>query len=154
MGKLWAFFGAGGFSALLDGTSAVLLEYTDHPDHLMVWNWAFSPRHGRLPLPDKASYISILLIAYQLDVWHNYCLKNVNDWFPFLCSACSLQLKRLVGKLRSKGTVYKKNRQEIAELKAEYAILQQTEEILKQRHEDVQQKLVTYLHRVRLPKEI
>ncbi|TWW60713.1 intraflagellar transport protein 81 homolog isoform X1 [Takifugu flavidus] len=53
------------------------------------------------------------------------------------------ELKRLVGKLRSKGTVYKKNRQEIAELKAEYAILQQTEEILKQRHESVQQKLQT-----------
>lgn len=51
-----------------------------------------------------------------------------------------------MGKLRSKGTVYKKNRQEIAELKVEYAILQQTEEILKQRHENVQQKLVTYVY--------
>ncbi|CAG02472.1 unnamed protein product, partial [Tetraodon nigroviridis] len=51
------------------------------------------------------------------------------------------ELKRLVGKLRSKGTVYKKKRQEIAELKAEYAVLQQTEDILKQRHEDIQQKL-------------
>lgn len=69
-------------------------------------------------------------------------LLNVNGWFPFLSSACSLQLKRLVGKLRSKGTVYKKKRQEISELKAEYAVLQQTEEILKQRHEDIQQKLV------------
>lgn len=66
----------------------------------------------------------------------------MNDWFPFLCPASSLQLKRLVGKLRSKGTVYKKKRQEIAELKAEYAVLQQTEDILKQRHEDIQQKLV------------
>lgn len=47
-----------------------------------------------------------------------------------------------MGKLRSKGTVNKRKRQEIAELKAEYGVLQRTEEILKQRHETVQQKLV------------
>ncbi|XP_034452276.1 intraflagellar transport protein 81 homolog [Hippoglossus hippoglossus] len=51
------------------------------------------------------------------------------------------ELKRLVVKLRSKGTVFKKKRQEIAEMKAEYGVLQRTEEILKQRHETVQQKL-------------
>lgn len=45
--------------------------------------------------------------------------------------------------MRSKGTVYKKKRHEIAELKAEYGVLQRTEEILKERHETVQQKLVT-----------
>ncbi|TMS03438.1 Intraflagellar transport protein 81-like protein [Larimichthys crocea] len=43
------------------------------------------------------------------------------------------ELKRLLVKLRSKGTVYKKKRQEIAELKAEFGVLQRTEEILKQR---------------------
>ncbi|KAM9360323.1 intraflagellar transport protein 81 homolog [Symphorus nematophorus] len=53
------------------------------------------------------------------------------------------EVKRLVAKLRSKGTVYKRKRQEIAELKAEYGVLQRTEEILKQRHETVQQKLQT-----------
>uniref|UniRef100_A0A671WZF3 Intraflagellar transport protein 81 homolog n=1 Tax=Sparus aurata TaxID=8175 RepID=A0A671WZF3_SPAAU len=53
------------------------------------------------------------------------------------------ELKRLVVKLRSKGTVYKKKRQEIAELKAEYGVLQRTEEILRERHEMVQQKLQT-----------
>ncbi|XP_078106521.1 LOW QUALITY PROTEIN: intraflagellar transport protein 81 homolog [Sander vitreus] len=53
------------------------------------------------------------------------------------------ELKRLVVKLRSKGTVFKKKRQEIAELKAEYGVLQRTEEILRQRHETVQQKLQT-----------
>uniref|UniRef100_A0A3Q3X3K2 Intraflagellar transport protein 81 homolog n=1 Tax=Mola mola TaxID=94237 RepID=A0A3Q3X3K2_MOLML len=53
------------------------------------------------------------------------------------------EMKRLVGKLRSKGTVYKKRRQEIAELKAEYGVLQRTEEILRQRHETVQEKLQT-----------
>lgn len=41
--------------------------------------------------------------------------------------------------------MYKKQRQEITELKAEYAVLQQTEDILKQRHEDIQQKLVIYV---------
>ncbi|KAI3372262.1 hypothetical protein L3Q82_022764, partial [Scortum barcoo] len=51
------------------------------------------------------------------------------------------ELKRLVAKLRSKGTVYKKKRQEMAELKAEYGVLQRTEEILKERHDTVQQKL-------------
>lgn len=51
------------------------------------------------------------------------------------------EMKRLVAKLRSKGTVYKKKRQEIAELKADYGVVQRTEEILKQRHDAVQQKL-------------
>ncbi|KAM7017665.1 intraflagellar transport protein 81 homolog [Tautogolabrus adspersus] len=53
------------------------------------------------------------------------------------------ELKRLVMKLRSKGTMYKKKRQEMAELKAEFGVLQRTEEILKQRHETVQEKLQT-----------
>lgn len=52
-------------------------------------------------------------------------------------------MKRLVMKLRSKGSVHKKKRQEMAELTAEYGVLQRTEEILRQRHEAVQQKLVT-----------
>ncbi|KAM4617060.1 intraflagellar transport protein 81 homolog [Polymixia lowei] len=51
------------------------------------------------------------------------------------------ELKRLVVKLRSKGTVHKKKRQELAELKAEYGVLQRTEEILRQRHEAIQQQL-------------
>ncbi|XP_006797568.1 intraflagellar transport protein 81 homolog [Neolamprologus brichardi] len=51
------------------------------------------------------------------------------------------EMKRLVAKLRSKGTVYKKKRQEIAELKADYGVVQRTEELLKQRHDAVQQKL-------------
>lgn len=42
--------------------------------------------------------------------------------------------------------MYKKKRQEIAELTAEYGVLQRTEEVLKERHETVQQKLVTSLH--------
>ncbi|KAM4578803.1 intraflagellar transport protein 81 homolog [Fundulus diaphanus] len=53
------------------------------------------------------------------------------------------ELKRLVAKLRSKGTTYKKKKQEIAELRAEYGVLQRTEEILKRRHDTVQQKLQT-----------
>uniref|UniRef100_A0A4W6G779 Intraflagellar transport protein 81 homolog n=1 Tax=Lates calcarifer TaxID=8187 RepID=A0A4W6G779_LATCA len=53
------------------------------------------------------------------------------------------ELKRLVVKLRSRGTVFKKKRQEITELKAEYGVLQRTEEILRQRHETIQQKLQT-----------
>ncbi|KAM3868391.1 intraflagellar transport protein 81 homolog [Diretmus argenteus] len=53
------------------------------------------------------------------------------------------ELKRLVVKLRSKGTVYKKKRQDIAEMKAEYGVLQRTEEILKQKHETIQQQLQT-----------
>ncbi|XP_014904598.1 intraflagellar transport protein 81 homolog isoform X2 [Poecilia latipinna] len=53
------------------------------------------------------------------------------------------ELKRLVAKLRSKGTTYKKRRQELAELRAEYGVLQRTEELLRQRHDIVQQKLQT-----------
>ncbi|KPP60497.1 hypothetical protein Z043_121502, partial [Scleropages formosus] len=51
------------------------------------------------------------------------------------------EFKRFVAKLRTKGTVFKKKRQELAELRAEYGVLQRTEEILKQRHEAIQQQL-------------
>ncbi|XP_060106128.1 intraflagellar transport protein 81 homolog [Heteronotia binoei] len=51
------------------------------------------------------------------------------------------EFKRYVNKLRSKNTLYKKKRLEIAEITAEYGILQRTEELLQQRHEDVQQQL-------------
>uniref|UniRef100_H3BA04 Intraflagellar transport protein 81 homolog n=1 Tax=Latimeria chalumnae TaxID=7897 RepID=H3BA04_LATCH len=53
------------------------------------------------------------------------------------------EFKRYVSKLRSKSTVFKKKRQEIAELRAEYGVLQRTEELLKQRHEAMQQQLQT-----------
>ncbi|CAM2103032.1 unnamed protein product [Caretta caretta] len=51
------------------------------------------------------------------------------------------EFKRYVNKLRSKNTFYKKKRVEIAEITAEYGILQRTEELLKQRHEAIQQQL-------------
>ncbi|XP_046904575.1 intraflagellar transport protein 81 homolog [Hypomesus transpacificus] len=51
------------------------------------------------------------------------------------------EFKRFLAKLRSKGTVYKKKRQEIAEMKAEFGVLQRTEEVLRQRHEAGQQQL-------------
>ncbi|XP_069475660.1 intraflagellar transport protein 81 homolog [Ambystoma mexicanum] len=53
------------------------------------------------------------------------------------------EFKRYVNKLRGKSTVFKKKRQELAELRAEHGVLQRTEEILKQRHESVQQQLQT-----------
>ncbi|KAJ7309778.1 hypothetical protein JRQ81_007845 [Phrynocephalus forsythii] len=51
------------------------------------------------------------------------------------------EFKRYVNKLHSKNTVYKKKRLEIAELTAEYGILQRTEELLRQRHEEILQQL-------------
>ncbi|XP_053557709.1 intraflagellar transport protein 81 homolog [Bombina bombina] len=51
------------------------------------------------------------------------------------------EFKRYVSKLRGKSSVYKKKRQELAELSAEYGVLQRTEEILKQRHDSMQQHL-------------
>ncbi|XP_030901392.1 intraflagellar transport protein 81 homolog [Melopsittacus undulatus] len=51
------------------------------------------------------------------------------------------ELKHYVNKLRSKNTFYKKKRLEVAEITAEYGILQRTEELLKQRHEAIQQQL-------------
>ncbi|XP_033076542.1 intraflagellar transport protein 81 homolog isoform X3 [Trachypithecus francoisi] len=53
------------------------------------------------------------------------------------------EFKRYVSKLRSKSTVFKKKHQIIAELKAEFGLLQRTEELLKQRHENIQQQLQT-----------
>lgn len=63
------------------------------------------------------------------------------EWSEFLLSLP--QFKQYVNKLRSKNTFYKKKRLEIAEITAEYGILQRTEELLRQRHEAIQQQLVT-----------
>ncbi|RXM98355.1 Intraflagellar transport protein 81-like [Acipenser ruthenus] len=52
------------------------------------------------------------------------------------------EVKRLVNKLRGKNVIFKKKRQVLTDLKREYGILQRTEEILKQRHETMQQQLV------------
>ena len=52
------------------------------------------------------------------------------------------QFKRYVNKLRSKSTIYKKKRQEIAELRAELGVLTRTEEILRHRDENINQQLV------------
>ncbi|NXH10950.1 IFT81 protein, partial [Bucco capensis] len=51
------------------------------------------------------------------------------------------EIKHYVNKLRSKNTHYKKKRLEIARITADYGILQRTEELLKQRHEAIQQQL-------------
>ncbi|XP_054382438.1 intraflagellar transport protein 81 homolog isoform X3 [Pongo abelii] len=53
------------------------------------------------------------------------------------------EFKRYVNKLRSKSTDFKKKHQIIAELNAEFGLLQRTEELLKQRHENIQQQLQT-----------
>lgn len=45
--------------------------------------------------------------------------------------------------MRGKNIVYKKKRQEMAELKTEFGILQRTEEVLRQRHTTAQQLLVS-----------
>lgn len=49
--------------------------------------------------------------------------------------------KRYVNKLRSKSTIYKKKRQEIAEIRAEVGVLSRTEEILRQRDENINMQL-------------
>ncbi|KAG8455996.1 hypothetical protein GDO86_001979 [Hymenochirus boettgeri] len=51
------------------------------------------------------------------------------------------EFKHYVSKLRFKTTQYKKKRQELSELTVEYGILQRTEEILKQQHDNTQQQL-------------
>uniref|UniRef100_A0A8C1CHX3 Intraflagellar transport protein 81 homolog n=1 Tax=Cyprinus carpio carpio TaxID=630221 RepID=A0A8C1CHX3_CYPCA len=51
------------------------------------------------------------------------------------------EFKRYVAKMRGKSSTYKKKRQEIAELKVEYGVLQRTEEILRERHTAGQQQL-------------
>ncbi|XP_073532399.1 intraflagellar transport protein 81 homolog isoform X1 [Phyllobates terribilis] len=53
------------------------------------------------------------------------------------------EFKRYVSKLRGKSLIFKKKRQELAELTAEYGVLQRTEQILKQRHDSMQQQLQT-----------
>uniref|UniRef100_A0A8W8ITT1 Uncharacterized protein n=1 Tax=Magallana gigas TaxID=29159 RepID=A0A8W8ITT1_MAGGI len=45
------------------------------------------------------------------------------------------KFKRYVNKLRSKSTIYKKKRQEIAEIRAELGVLSRTEQILRQKDE-------------------
>ncbi|KAB0355848.1 hypothetical protein FD755_017919 [Muntiacus reevesi] len=53
------------------------------------------------------------------------------------------KFKRYISKLRSKSTVFKKKHQIIAEFQAEFGLLQRTEELLKQRHENIQHQLQT-----------
>ena len=52
------------------------------------------------------------------------------------------QFKRYVNKLRTKSTTYKKKRQELAELRAEAGVLSRTDEILKQKDEAINRRLV------------
>ncbi|XP_064615158.1 intraflagellar transport protein 81 homolog [Liolophura sinensis] len=49
--------------------------------------------------------------------------------------------KRYVNKLRGKSTIYKKKRQELAEVRAETGVLSRTEEILKQQENSINQQL-------------
>lgn len=49
-----------------------------------------------------------------------------------------------MSKLRGKSLVFKKKRQELADLAAECGVLQRTEQILKQRHDSFQQQLVSF----------
>ncbi|XP_071428386.1 intraflagellar transport protein 81 homolog [Pithys albifrons albifrons] len=51
------------------------------------------------------------------------------------------EFKQYVAKLRTKNTLYKQKRQEISEITAECGILQRTEELLRQRHQALQQQL-------------
>ncbi|XP_017322345.1 intraflagellar transport protein 81 homolog [Ictalurus punctatus] len=51
------------------------------------------------------------------------------------------EFKKYVAKMRGKNIVYKKKRQEMAEMKAEFGVLQRTEEVLRQRHTAAQQHL-------------
>uniref|UniRef100_X1Z4C8 Intraflagellar transport protein 81 homolog n=1 Tax=Capitella teleta TaxID=283909 RepID=X1Z4C8_CAPTE len=51
------------------------------------------------------------------------------------------EFKRYVSKLRSTNTIYKKKRQEIAELRAEAGVLSRSEEILKGRDDTINQRL-------------
>ncbi|XP_048588151.1 intraflagellar transport protein 81 homolog isoform X2 [Nematostella vectensis] len=51
------------------------------------------------------------------------------------------EFKRYVNKLRGKSTVYKKKRQELAELRAEYGVLSRSVEILKTKDENLNQQL-------------
>lgn len=73
-------------------------------------------------------------------VWISFPFLNVVTNVRVRVHAC--QMKRLVSRLRSKGTAYKRKRQEMSELRAEFGVLQRTEEILRQRHQVVQQQLV------------
>ncbi|KAM9328911.1 intraflagellar transport protein 81 homolog [Gastrophryne carolinensis] len=51
------------------------------------------------------------------------------------------EFKRYVNKLRGKSLVFKKKRQELADLTAECGVLQRTEQVLQQRHDSLQQQL-------------
>ncbi|XP_015780699.1 PREDICTED: intraflagellar transport protein 81 homolog [Acropora digitifera] len=53
------------------------------------------------------------------------------------------EFKRYVNKLRGKSTVYKKKRQELAEVRAEYGVLARTEEILRGKDETYQEQLAS-----------
>ncbi|CAL1616469.1 unnamed protein product [Knipowitschia caucasica] len=51
------------------------------------------------------------------------------------------EIQRMVARLRNKATQYKRRQKEMAELQSEHGILQRTEDILTQQHENIQKKL-------------
>jgi len=53
------------------------------------------------------------------------------------------EFKRYVNKLRGKSTIYKKKRQEIAELRAEYGVLSRTEELLRAKDDFLQHHIAS-----------
>lgn len=80
--------------------------------------------------------------AFQIQTWSWLSLKVFLLTICWLLSLCCLQFKKYVAKMRGKNIVYKKKRQEMAEMKAEFGVLQRTEEVLRQRHTAAQQHLV------------
>ncbi|MGH0161818.1 UNVERIFIED_CONTAM: hypothetical protein FKN15_042054 [Acipenser sinensis] len=68
-------------------------------------------------------------------------LQEAREEMASMDKVLTEKVKRLVNKLRGKNVIFKKKRQVLTDLKREYGILQRTEEILKQRHETMQQQL-------------
>ncbi|CAD5114753.1 DgyrCDS3793 [Dimorphilus gyrociliatus] len=74
----------------------------------------------------------------QIEIEEKRNLLNANSGEEVLKGD---EFKRYVNNLRTKSTTYKKKRAELAELRSELGVLGRTEEILKNRHHDIQRQL-------------
>lgn len=102
--------------------------------------------HNVVMVKKKWSFSSFFLAPFKRNTYGIiHFLPQKLKFSSFIFRNFLLQFKRYVNKLRSKSTIYKKKRQEIAEIRAELGVLSRTEQILRQKDEFITRSLVSWL---------
>ena len=90
------------------------------------------------------------VLHFTYNIFTCLLVETMRHAVTLLSVVWHLQFKRYVTKLRTKSTTYKKKKMELSGLRAELGVLARTEEVLGQRHDVLDRKLVSasfcYLH--------